>query len=289
MIEVSTIRDIRVLLAEERRVGKSIGFVPTMGFFHEGHLTLMRKARESCDVLVVSSFVNPSQFGPSEDYLNYPRDEKRDSALAAAEGVDYLFKPGAEEMYPTGYSTFVEVVGLSEGLCGRFRPGHFRGVATIVAKLFNIVRPDVAFFGRKDYQQLKVIERMVKDLDFGIEIRAIDTVREPDGLAMSSRNSYLSPEERVAAGSLSRALREAVRLVEAGERQSEAIADAVKGILGIEPLVNLEYVEVCDPETLSPIEEIDSEALVALAACVGKARLIDNEIVRPAEERGGIE
>lgn len=285
MIEVSTVREIRALLAEERRVGKSIGLVPTMGFFHEGHLTLMRKARESCGAVVVSSFVNPSQFGPGEDYASYPRDEGRDAALAATEGVDYLFRPSADEMYPSDHSTFVEVVGLSEVLCGRFRPGHFRGVATVVAKLFNIVRPDVAFFGMKDYQQLKVIERMARDLNFDVEIRAVQTVREPDGLAMSSRNSYLAPEERTAALSLSRALKRAARLAEAGERRSEAIAAAVRDVIEREPLVALEYVEVCDPETLAPIEEIDSKALVALAARVGRARLIDSEIVCPAEKQ----
>ncbi len=280
MIEVSTIDAMRAYLAQERKAGKTVGFVPTMGFFHEGHLALMREARESCGAVVVSAFVNPSQFGPGEDFSSYPRDDERDAALAAAEGVDYLFRPIAEEIYPDGYSTYVEVSGVSEGLCGRSRPGHFRGVATVVAKLFNIVRPDIAFFGRKDYQQLKVIERMVRDLNFGVEIRAIDTVREPDGLAMSSRNSYLAPEERSAALSLSKALGEAARLVESGERRSEAIAAAVRSIVEREPLVALEYVEVCDPETLAPVEEIGPEALVALAARVGRARLIDNEIVR---------
>ncbi|MGB9607221.1 MAG: pantoate--beta-alanine ligase [bacterium] len=261
-----------------REEGKIIGFVPTMGYFHEGHLSLVRKAREECDIVVVSLFVNPIQFGPQEDYHSYPRDEERDAEMARDVGVDVLFIPSASEMYPDGYSTYVEVQGLTEGLCGRFRPGHFRGVTTVVLKLFNIVNPQRAYFGEKDYQQLKVIEKMTRDLNLDIQIVPCPTVREEDGLAMSSRNAYLSQEERKAATVIYRSLLEAKRLYEEGERNARKIEQIVEKNLRGEKLVKkIDYVEVVHPETLEELETIGEEgAVLAVALWIGKARLIDN-------------
>jgi pantoate--beta-alanine ligase len=269
--------ELRDALAAPRREGQTIGLVPTMGCLHEGHLSLLHAARAECDVVVMSLFVNPAQFGPGEDLERYPRDERRDAELAAEAGVDLVYAPPVEQVYPEGFSTTVQVPGLTEVLCGdpaRRGPEHFRGVTTVVAKLFNSVQPDVAYFGRKDAQQLAVIRRMVRDLDFPVRIEGLPIVREPDGLAMSSRNAYLSPEERERATALSRALREVERVaraeslaagLEAGRR---VLADA-----GIEP----EYLEARDPENLQPVTDLDGgPALVALAARVGPARLIDN-------------
>ena len=263
-----------------RREGKVIAFVPTMGYFHEGHLSLMREGRERGDVLVVSIFVNPTQFGPGEDFDRYPRDMERDLRMAEEVGVDVIFAPTVEEMYPEGYQTYVEVEKVTKYLCGLSRPGHFRGVTTVVTKLFNIVKPHVALFGQKDYQQLITIQRMVKDLNMDVEIVGMPTVREEDGLAASSRNVYLSPEERKAALSLHRSLRRAEELFSEGVRESQRILEEVKKVLEAEPLVKIDYVHVCDPETLEDIEgPIGERALVAVAAKVGITRLIDNTLV----------
>ncbi len=265
-----------------REGGEVIGLVPTMGYFHEGHLSLMRKARGECERVVVSLFVNPLQFGPQEDYHLYPRDEDRDAKLAEKEGVDILFIPSVSEMYPEGYATFVEVKRLTEGLCGRFRPGHFQGVTTVVLKLFNIVKPHKVYFGMKDYQQLKVIERMTRDLDLDIEIIPCPTIREADGLAMSSRNSYLSTEERKAATVIYRSLLEAKETYRKGETKAKVLKEIVGGILRGEPLVRrIDYVEIVHPETLEPLEEVGEEgAILAVALYIGKARLIDNILLR---------
>ena len=265
-----------------RASGKSIGFVPTMGYFHEGHLSLMRRAREENDIVIVSIFVNPLQFGPGEDFERYPRDEERDLRLAGDVGVDYVFMPGVEDFYPEDFSTYVEVEGITEGLCGRHRPGHFRGVTTVVAKLLNVVQPARAYFGKKDYQQLRVIERMVRDLNMPVEIVPCPTVREPDGLAMSSRNEYLGPQERESALSLHRSLKLAEQMLKSGERNPEALIRAMRDLIESQPHVRkIDYIEVVDPETLEPLEEIKGRALIALAVWVGRARLIDNLEVEP--------
>ena len=279
MDTIRTVEAIRARARTAREAGRSVGLVPTMGAFHEGHLSLMRAARDRDDVVVVSLFVNPTQFGPSEDFARYPRDEAGDAALAEQVGVDVLFVPSVEEMYPAGDVTTVEVGKLTEGLCGAFRPGHFRGVTTVCLKLLNIVQPHRAYFGLKDYQQCKVIQRMVRDLRLALEIVPCPTVREPDGLAMSSRNSLLSPEERAAATVLPRALSRASELAKRGETSAEALRDAVRRQVADEPLARLQYVEVADPETLEPLDRVRGRFLVALAAYVGATRLIDNCIV----------
>jgi pantoate--beta-alanine ligase len=285
---VRTKAELREWLAGPRREARRIGLVPTMGYFHEGHLSLMRAARRDCDVVVVSLFVNPTQFGPNEDLDAYPRDEDRDAKLAALEGVDVLWMPDAEQMYPDGFATAVEVAnsltGVLEGDSSHRGPSHFRGVTTVVAKLFNTVQPDVAYFGRKDAQQAVVIERMVHDLDFPVEIVVLPTVREDDGLALSSRNAYLTPSERERAAALSRALGAAEEAARAGETSTEAIVEAARTELsnsGIEP----EYVEARSAEDLSPIAELNGRpVLVAVAARVGRARLIDNVVITPNRE-----
>jgi pantoate--beta-alanine ligase len=285
MRTVRSREELREALAEPRREGRRIGLVPTMGYFHEGHLSLMRGARVDCDVVVVSLFVNPTQFGPNEDLDSYPRDEDRDAELAALAGVDLLWMPDADQMYPEGFSTAVEVAndlaGVLEGDPAHRGPSHFRGVTTIVAKLFNSVQPDVAYFGRKDAQQALVIERMTRDLNFPVEIQVLPTVREPDGLAMSSRNAYLSAEERERAIGLSRALRAAEEAARRGERSTAALVEVVNAELrnsGIEP----EYVEARDAEDLTPLAEQNGRPLlVAVAARVGEARLIDNIVITP--------
>jgi pantoate--beta-alanine ligase len=262
-----------------RREGKKIAFVPTMGYFHEGHLTLMREAKRLGDVLVVSIFVNPLQFGPSEDYDRYPRDLERDLKMAEEVGVDIVFHPQVEDIYPPNFQTYVEVSELQKYLCGRFRPNHFRGVATVVLKLFNIVKPHVAVFGLKDYQQYLIIKRMVEDLNLDVEVVGIPTVREEDNLAASSRNVYLNAEERKAARALYKALMEAKRLFEEGERNASKLLEASRKVIEREPLVNLQYLELCDPETLEPLSGNIERALLAIAAWVGKTRLIDNIIL----------
>lgn len=258
----------------------TIAFVPTMGYLHEGHLSLVRLARSMADRVVVSIFVNPLQFGPSEDYQIYPRDPEKDLALLEKEGVDIVFMPDAEEMYPEGYQTYVEVTELTKGLCGAFRPGHFKGVTTVVLKLFNIVKPHKAIFGEKDYQQLKVIQQMVKDLNLDIEIISHPTVREEDGLAMSSRNTYLSEEERRSALSLYQSLKLAERLILGGERNVQRIKELIRDYIEKFPHTKVQYIEIVDPETLKPVNEIKKDVLIALAVFVGKTRLIDNKIVK---------
>ena len=262
----------------ERRAGRRIAFVPTMGFLHRGHLCLVRDAKARGDRLVVSIFVNPTQFGPGEDFSGYPRDFERDCALLESEGVDALFHPSVEEMYPRGGQTRVDVEPLSLSLCGASRPGHFRGVATVVTKLFNIVLPHLAVFGEKDYQQLQVIRRLVRDLSLGVEIVGHLIVREADGLAMSSRNAYLSEAERLAAVCLSRALCKAERLFKRGELSARALVRNALAEIEKEPLASVEYVRLCDAETLDEIAVIDDAAVLALAVRIGKARLIDNRV-----------
>ncbi len=274
--------ELRDALAAPRSEGQAIGLVPTMGDLHEGHLSLLRAARAACDVVVMSLFVNPAQFGVDEDLERYPRDERRDAALAAEAGADLIYAPSVEQVYPQGFSTTVEVGGLTEVLCGdpeRRGPEHFRGVTTVVAKLFNSVQPDVAYFGRKDAQQLAAIRRMVRDLDFSVRVEGLPTVREPDGLAMSSRNAYLSEAERKRATAVARALAAVARGARAGSLAAGIEAGRRElSASGIEP----EYLEARDPEDLTPVAELgDRPILVAVAARVGEARLIDNVTIDP--------
>ncbi|AVX19312.1 MULTISPECIES: pantoate--beta-alanine ligase [Carboxydocella] len=276
---ITSVREMQALARKWRQGGKSTGFVPTMGYLHEGHLTLMRKARTENEITVASIFVNPLQFGVGEDYEEYPRDLERDAPLAEAAGVDYLFVPTVREMYPRGYQTFVEVTEVTRGLCGASRPGHFRGVTTVVMKLFNIVKPDRAYFGWKDAQQVQVIRRMVEDLNLDVEIIPVPIVREADGLALSSRNVYLEPEERKAALVLSRSLKRAEELVAQGERQPEVIKEQVKQMIEAEPLAQIDYVELVALPDLTPLEQLQGQALLALAVRIGKTRLIDNTVL----------
>jgi len=276
MTTLVALSELRAELEAHRLDCQTIGLVPTMGAFHAGHLSLMRRARRECGTVVVSLFVNPTQFVAGEDIDRYPRDVDRDLALAAAERVDILFMPEASRVYPRDFSSHVEVDDLTEGLCGRSRPGHFRGVTTIVAKLFNMVQPHRAYFGKKDYQQLQAIRRMTRDLDFPIEIVAGETVREPDGLAMSSRNAYLALEERAAAPVLHRALVDAHARFVAGERSMPALVAAVRQAIEAEPLAALDYAEGVAARTMQPIERIEELAVIVVAARFGGARLIDN-------------
>lgn len=275
------VADLRAALEPARRAGRTIGLVPTMGAFHDGHLSLMRRARGDCDVVVVSLFVNPAQFGPGEDLDAYPRDEARDAALAEREGVDVLFAPSRAEVYPDGFSTTVSVGSLTDVLCGdprRRGPEHFAGVTTVVTKLLNMVGPDVAYFGQKDAQQALVIRRLVRDLDMPVRIAVCPTVREPDGLALSSRNAYLSPEERARARALSRALRAAEGAVAQGRLAVEDVLGAARTELdaaGVEP----EYLELRSARDLSPVQRVNGSTLLAVAARVGRARLIDNTVL----------
>jgi pantoate--beta-alanine ligase len=277
MIQViETAEEMQRVADRLRSEGKKIGCVPTMGFLHEGHISLMQKAREVSDVVVISIFVNPTQFGPSEDLERYPRDLEGDLKKAEEAGVDYVYFPSNVEMYPEGYQTYITVEDVSQGLCGASRPAHFRGVATVVAKLFNIMKPHMAFFGEKDYQQLKVIERMTKDLNFDMEIVGLPTIREPDGMALSSRNAYLSDSEREQALSLSRALEHARSLAANGERRVPVLVEEAKEIINNAQGVKIDYLEIRDGQTLEEIHEIKGPARMLVAAYVGKARLIDN-------------
>ncbi|HHG74174.1 MAG TPA: pantoate--beta-alanine ligase [Persephonella sp.] len=260
-----------------KKEGKTIGFVPTMGYLHEGHVSLIRCSKKDNDITVVSIFVNPIQFGKNEDLDRYPRDLERDVEICTKEGVDYVFYPSADEMYPEGFSTYVEVEGITQRLCGAFRSGHFKGVTTVVAKLFNIVQPDRAYFGEKDYQQLKVIQKMVRDLNIDVEVIGCPLIREKDGLALSSRNKYLTPEERKSALSISRALFRAKQMFESGEKDPSKVIDEVKRIISSQPLVKeIQYVEVVDPERLTPKKKLEKGDVVAVAVFVGNTRLIDN-------------
>ncbi len=276
---ISDPRDMRAASLAWRRQGHKIALVPTMGYFHEGHLSLMRYGREQGDRLVVSLFVNPTQFGPTEDLARYPRDLERDAAMTREIGVDVLYTPTAADMYPEGYQTYVSVEGLSQGLCGASRPGHFRGVATVVLKLFNQTLPHLAVFGEKDYQQLAVIKRMAADLNVPVEVAGRPIVREADGLAMSSRNTYLSPEERGAALCLVQALTRVRNLAAAGETGAEKILAEVKEIILAAPHTHLDYAVLVDPDTLKEVDAIRGSARLALAARVGSTRLIDNMLI----------
>jgi pantoate--beta-alanine ligase len=276
-----TIPEVRAALSASRVTRKRVGLVPTMGALHEGHLSLVRAAKKECDAVAVSIFVNPAQFGPTEDLAKYPRQIERDRALLEEAGADILFAPSVQEIYGSGNSTWVLVEGLSDKLDGRSRPGHFRGVATVVAKLFNIIEPQVAFFGQKDAAQLAVIRRMVRDLNFPVEIIAGAIVREPGGLAMSSRNAYLSPEERGRALVLQRSLVRAQEEFRSGERIAAKLISAALEVLASEPEVALDYLEIVNPDTLEPVEQVAQTALLAIAARVGNTRLIDNVLLIP--------
>jgi len=276
MLTIITLTDLRsARLSFEGRVG----LVPTMGYLHEGHLSLVRRAREECDHVVVSIFVNPTQFGPKEDLSKYPRDLDRDLSLLEPLGVDLVWMPTAEIMYPPGYQTWVEVEGITQPLEGSMRPGHFRGVTTVVAKLFNAVQPDNAYFGQKDAQQATVIRQMTRDLNFPLEIVVCPIVREPDGLAMSSRNVYLDPEQRRAATVLSRSLRAAQEAYEQGERDAEKLRGKMKEVLAGEPLAQVQYVSCADYDTLEELETVTGKALLSMAVFMGKTRLIDNIVL----------
>ncbi|GIW39462.1 MAG: pantothenate synthetase [Candidatus Binatia bacterium] len=275
------IDDMRGWSERERLARRRIAFVPTMGYLHRGHLQLVSEARRRAERVVVSIFVNPIQFGPGEDFDRYPRDLERDERLAREAGTDVLFVPELREMYPPGFETHVEVERATRRLCGASRPGHFRGVTTVLTKLFHIVQPHVAVFGEKDFQQLAVVRRMVRDLDFGIEIVGVPTVREEDGLATSSRNVYLRPEERRAALALPRALAAAREAVARGEKDGRSVLAAARRVLESEPQVEIDYVELADPETIEEVEEIAKPTLLALAARVGSTRLIDNCVLSP--------
>ena len=269
---------------------RTIGLVPTMGALHEGHLSLVREARRMCDVVVVSVFVNPTQFGPGEDFERYPRDLTKDTALLTDYNVDFIFAPPIEEIYPRGFASYVNVEGLSEQLEGAARPGHFRGVATVVTVLLNVVRPAFAFFGQKDAQQAVIIRRLVRDLAFETEIIVLPTVREDSGLAMSSRNSYLKPEEQQAAGVIHRALRKAKETYKSGERNGARLAELVRTTIESEPSARVDYVSVTDAETLEKVDRIDERPiLIAVAAYVGKTRLIDNTTLNSSKKKDVIQ
>lgn len=276
---VRKIREMQKLADNWRKKNRIIAFVPTMGYLHEGHLSLMKKGRKLGDILVISIFVNPTQFNQKEDFEKYPRDEERDIKLAGEAGVDVVFIPSVDEMYPKGFLSFVEVEKITENLCGAFRPGHFRGVTTVVTKLFNIVKPHIAIFGEKDYQQLKVIEKMVKDLNFDIKIIRGKTYREKDGLAMSSRNARLTPEERKQASLIYNALKSARDLFLNGEKSSEKLIKEARKVLEENPLFRIEYLKVVDAETLQDIESVNKKAIIAIACWLGNVRLIDNIIL----------
>lgn len=277
---VKSPREMRAAAEEFRRgENSSLGLVPTMGYFHEGHLSLMRRARADCQRVVVSLFVNPTQFGPGEDLVRYPRDFERDRELATAEGVDVMFVPDDADMYPEGYAAYVDVDRLTAGLCGARRPGHFRGVATVVAKLLNICRPTAAYFGQKDYQQAQVIKRLAADLNFDVKIEVLPTVREADGLAMSSRNQYLTVDERRQATCLFRALVRAQELFAAGETRPGRFADEMTAVITAQPLARVDYAEVVDAEELTPAETVEAGNVAAVAAFLKQTRLIDNTIL----------
>jgi len=262
-----------------RQQGKVIAFVPTMGFLHEGHLSLLREGRQLGDYLVLSIFINPTQFGPGEDLEAYPRDTEKDLNLAEKEGVDFVFMPDAKELYGKMFQTYVQLEKLPHCLCGVSRPEHFRGVATVVTKLFNIIKPHIAIFGQKDFQQLAVIRQMVSDLNFDILIKGMPTVRESDGLAMSSRNAYLTPDQRSSATCLYKSLFKAATLVKKGEKNASTIIDKTTDFIRSYPGTRIDYISVCDPETVEDVDTIDKPALMALAVFVGKTRLIDNMIL----------
>ena len=276
MVIINNVNDIRKNVKAWRKQGLTVGFVPTMGYLHEGHESLIKKAVEENDRVVVSIFVNPIQFGPKEDLASYPRDLKRDSEICELAGADIIFHPENEEMYHEDFSTFVDMDGLTKELCGKSRPTHFRGVCTVVSKLFNIVTPDKAYFGEKDAQQLAVIKRMVRDLNIDVEVIGCPIVREEDGLAKSSRNTYLSDEERKAATILNKSLIKAKELISKGERRSSVVIDSIKETLDSEPMARIDYVQVVDSLSVESVAIIERSVLVAIAVFLGKTRLIDN-------------
>lgn len=276
---ITSVQDMQETANGLRASGETIGFVPTMGYLHEGHLKLVEVAKETATKVVVSIFVNPTQFGPKEDFERYPRDIKADLRKLSELNVDFVFIPEVSEMYPKGFQTYVSVKELTKGLCGASRPGHFEGVATVVTKLFNIVKPHFAVFGQKDYQQLTVITRMVRDLNMDIEIIGVPTVREPDGLAMSSRNSYLKPQERDSALSLYKSINKAQEMVSQGERDVDKIVAELTRLILSHPYTKIDYVKIVDPTTLEELKQVSKEALLALAVFVGDTRLIDNAII----------
>ncbi|MCI8424488.1 MAG: pantoate--beta-alanine ligase [Adlercreutzia sp.] len=280
---IETVAGVKEQVAAWKAAGLTIGLVPTMGALHEGHESLMEAARAACDKVVVSVFVNPLQFGPDEDYDAYPRDIARDGAVCAAHGVDAVFHPTPEEMYGPAFNTYVVMEALTDALCGASRPGHFRGVCTVVTKLFNIVQPDFAFFGQKDAQQLAIIKRMVADLNMNLKVVGCPIVREEDGLAKSSRNAYLSPDERQAALVLSRAVRAGEAAVRAGERDAAAVKRQMSAIIEADPLARIDYVEVVDGATMQPVNTLGRSVLAALAVYIGSTRLIDNFIYEEGE------
>ncbi len=277
---IETVRDMQDFSESLRLLGKRIAFVPTMGYLHDGHLELMKKGKKLADCLVTSIYVNPTQFGPDEDLDKYPRDFERDERLSRDVGVDVIFYPPNSQMYPENYHTYVTVEDISTNLCGLTRPTHFRGVATVCAKLFNIVKPHVTIFGRKDFQQLVVIKRMVTDLNMDIEVVGIPTVREPDGLAMSSRNAYLKKDERESALSLSRSLKLAGSLYDQGQRDAGIIINEVKDFIEKHPGTRIDYVKICDAETMKDVGRLDGRSVLALAVWVGTPRLIDNYLFK---------
>jgi len=276
---ITAISEMQSLADGFRRQWRTIGFVPTMGFLHAGHVSLMQRARQECGVVVASIFVNPTQFGPNEDFDRYPRDEAGDRATCEAGGVDVLFMPTSSAMYPDTPSVFVIVEGISDILEGAVRPGHFRGVATVVAKLFNIVKPHKAFFGQKDYQQCAVIRRMVKGLNIDVDVVVLPTVREPDGLAMSSRNSYLSADERRTAAAIYRALSAAEQLAITGTRQPEALKNKIQAVVREEKGIEIDYLEIVDPESIAPLASAQDGMVVLIAVRIGRTRLIDNLVI----------
>jgi len=280
---ITTVKAMRQLVSQAKRQGKSIGLVPTMGALHDGHLELLRRAKSMCDVAITSIFVNPAQFGPNEDFSKYPRDFANDCTKAVNAGIDIVFHPAAAEMYPEGYVTFVNVDGsITDKLCGLSRPGHFRGVATIVSKLLNIIQPDKAFFGQKDAQQVVVIKRMIEDLNLSTAIEIVPIVRAADGLALSSRNAYLSSQEREAALVLSRSLRLAEQAVNSGQRDLAQIRQLVVDEINAQKLASIDYVEIYRFPGLEPIQQLADQALLALAVKIGRTRLIDNTILEAA-------
>jgi len=278
---ITTVKEMQMRSDKIRCQGKTIVFVPTMGFLHEGHLSLVREGKKHGDDIIVSIFVNPTQFGPGEDLDTYPRNFERDIELLEKEGVNAVFAPNAVEIYGKNFQTHVELEKLPSHLCGLSRPVFFRGVATVVTKLFNVVKPHVTMFGQKDYQQLTVIRQMVRDLNFDIEVVGAPTVRESDGLAMSSRNTYLTPDQRISALSLNKSLKNAQTLVENGLKDADRIIDTTAKLIGSHPKTEIDYIAICDPETLDDMKTIDKPALMALAVKIGKARLIDNMILKP--------
>ncbi len=276
---IHRVSEMQAWSESQRQAGKTVAFVPTMGFLHEGHLSLVREAKRCCDVVVVSIFVNPLQFNQQSDFAAYPRNDEQDRHFLTQLGTDVLFNPDGSEMYPDGFQAAVEIGTVSQPLCGASRPGHFRGVTTVVAKLFNMVKPHIALFGEKDFQQCVVIKRMVKDLNFDLEILAMPTIRELDGLAMSSRNARLSPAERQTSLCVSRALNKAAELVSQGERQAVPVLQAVQEIISSEEGIRLDYASLCDPDTLEEVTEVTQPTLLAIAAWVGDVRLIDNRVI----------